>query len=218
MTCTNNDIGKLIGSYELDLLTEKEKRQFENHLLDCDFCLQNLYRTAPIAKMIRERKLAPAGNIDISDEMAKDALLESPKKSRQTWVLGKKWLYAVAGAVAIMAIVITVLLLQAPWKETERLRGHDDVSILVVSPVGEVADLREIRWKAIAGIDSYELKIYTGDGSLVWEKSVTGNSVSLPDSISNLLIPGQSYFWQVETLTAKEERMKSQVVRFKIRK
>ena len=36
MTCKDEDIGKLIGSYELGILTEDEKKQFEDHLLDCE--------------------------------------------------------------------------------------------------------------------------------------------------------------------------------------
>jgi hypothetical protein len=219
MTCTDQDIGKLIGSYELGLLTDEERRQFEEHLLDCEYCFQSLYRTAPITNLIREKKLAPTGDIELADEESKEVVSEPPRRSRPIRLFRRPWIYAAAGitVVALVAILISVLI-QGPSKKTERLRGQDEVSILVVSPMGEVDAPGEIQWKAVGGVDSYEVKIYTEAGELVWKSSEQGVIAVIPESIRETLIPGQTYFWQVEALTAEGDRLKSQMIRFRIRK
>ena len=71
MNCTDEDIGKLIGGYELGLLTDEEKRQFENHLLACEYCFHSLYEAVPIANLVREEKLAPSQNVDLQDNTDK---------------------------------------------------------------------------------------------------------------------------------------------------
>jgi hypothetical protein len=217
MTCSDQNIGKLIGSYELGLLTNKERQQFENHLLDCEYCFQSLYRTAPIANLMRDGKVAPTRSIELADEEDKPVPGQHLGR-RLTRFLGKKWAYAIAGAAAAMILVFLAVWIIGPGKETERFRGHDEVSILVHSPIGEVAVLKEIRWKAIRGIPSYKVRIYTDAGDLVWEESIEGDSIIIPDSIGEILIPGQNYRWQVEALTAEEDGLKSQLIWFRIRK
>ncbi len=208
MSCTDQDIGKLIGAYELGLLSEEEKRQFENHLLECEHCFQSLHETAQIANLIREGKLAPSKNVDLQNE--KDKV---PVRFFQ-----KKWALAAASVLTIMIIAFVFVWLQSPGEKTERLRGHDDVSILVLSPVGEVTTLSELRWKPVSGVDSYDVKIFTETGELVWAGSAKGTNVILPDSIKETLIRGRTYFWQVEAVTDKGVSMKSKMVRFRIRK
>ena len=207
MNCTDEDIGKLIGGYELGLLTDEEKRQFENHLLACEYCFYSLYEAVPIANLVREEKLAPSQNVDLQDNTDKVPIR----------LFRKKWIFAAAGVLTVMIIAFIFLWLQGPRGKTERLRGHDDVSILVLSPVGEVTTLSELRWKPVAGVDSYEVKILTETGHLVWEGSAQETKVILPDNINEILTRGRAYFWQVEAQTAKGDRLKSQMIPFSLR-
>ncbi len=206
MSCTDQDLGKLLGSYELGLLSDEERRQFENHLLECETCFQSLYQGAPITNLIREEKLAPSQSVELQNE----------KEKAPIRFFSRKWAFAAASVLTVMIIAFIIVWLQGPGKETERLRGHDEVSILVLSPVGEVTTLHELRWKPVAGVDSYDVKIYTEDGDLVWEGSSEDTKISLPDSINETLIRGRTYFWQVEAVTEKGESLKSQMVRFQI--
>jgi hypothetical protein len=208
MSCTDKKIGKLIGSYELGLLSEEERRQFENHLVECEYCFQSLYQAAPITNSIREKKLAPSQKVELRDDEEK-----APFR-----FFGKKWVFAAASVLTVLIIAFIFVWLQGPEEKIERLRGHDDVSILVVSPVGEVTVPFELRWKPISGIDSYEAKLYTEAGDLVWERSSKGVTAILPESVRESLLPGQIYMWQVEAQTVKEDRLKSQLIRFQIRK
>lgn len=217
MTCKDENIGKLIGSYELGLLTENEKMQFEEHLIDCEHCFQSLYRTAPLASLIREKRLAPREKIELAVEEEEESLPEPPNKNRGLHLFRRPWVYATVGLSAILIIVLVAILFQGPGKQTEQLRGFDDVSILVISPVGEVTELSELKWKAIAGIGSYDVSIKAETGEVVWTDTVQGSVAILPESVREALIPGGSYTWQVEAETDRGEHLKSQLVQFRIK-
>jgi hypothetical protein len=218
MSCTNKNIGELIGSYELGLLSEEEKLRFESHLLECEYCFQSLYQAAPITDLVRKDKLAPSDKAELQDHESIVAPRTTSEKSRSFRFLGRKWAFAAASVLTVMIIAFVFVRLQGPGEKTERLRGDDDVSILVLSPVGEVSTLSELRWKPVAGVDSYEVRILTETGNLVWEGSAQETKAVLPDSINEALIQGPTYFWQVEAVTDKGESIKSQMVRFRIRK
>jgi hypothetical protein len=207
MSCTDQDLGKLLGSYELGLLSDEERRRFENHLLECETCFQSLYQGAPITSLIRKENLAPSQSVELQDE----------KEKAPIRFLGRKWALAAASVLTVMIIAFIVVWLQGPGEKTERLRGHDDVSILVVSPVGEVSVPHEFQWKPISGIDLYEIKLYNEAGDLLWKDSVKGYTAILPESLHDSLIPGKVYLWQIEALL-RGEQMKSQLIRFQIRR
>ncbi|MFC2163604.1 zf-HC2 domain-containing protein [Acidobacteriota bacterium] len=218
MTCTDKDIGKLIGGFELGLLSDEEKRLFENHLLNCEYCFQDLYRTAPLIAMMREGEMAPSREFDLTGEKKTEAIPQKPPGKNGIFrTLRRFRIYAAAGAVAVLAAVFILVWLQGPGQKAEQLRGHDDISILVQSPVGEVASPSELRWKPVGGVRKYDVKLYSDMVDLLWEGSSQETKVVLPDSIREILTPGQSYLWQVEALTAKGDRLKSQMIRFKIR-
>ncbi|UCE41847.1 MAG: zf-HC2 domain-containing protein [Candidatus Aminicenantes bacterium] len=207
MSCIDQNIGRLIGGYELGLLSEEERRQFENHLIECKDCFQSLYETAPITSMIREGKLAPSKQVKFHND----------KSKVPSSFFRRKWALATAGVLAIMIIAYVIVWFQSPGEKIERLRGHDDVSILVLSPVGEVSTLSELKWKPVAGVDLYEVKILTETGDLVWEGAVQETKAVLPDSINETLIRGRTYYWQVEAQSVEGGRLKSQMIPFKIR-
>lgn len=57
MTCTDPEIGKLIFMYELKLLSGDERERFEDHLLSCEYCMDEVWRFSPvIAGMEKHRE------------------------------------------------------------------------------------------------------------------------------------------------------------------
>jgi hypothetical protein len=207
MSCTDRNIGKLIASYELGLLSEEERHRFENHLLECEECFQSLYDTAPIANLMRDGKLAPSEKVELHN--GKD---KAPIRFFQ-----KKWALAAAGVMVVFVIALAFVWLQGPAEKAQRLRGEDDVSILVLFPVGQVTTVDELQWKPVSGVDSYDVKIFTETNDLVWEGSASETKIALPDTIKETLIRGRTYYWQVEAQTGKGDRLKSQMIRFQIR-
>jgi hypothetical protein len=53
MSCSNPDIGKLISRYEFNLLSEEEKKIFEEHLLECDACFEDLYSMSKVIETMK---------------------------------------------------------------------------------------------------------------------------------------------------------------------
>lgn len=56
--CIDEKLGQLITLYELNQLGEKERLRFEEHLLECDFCLQELKGMNAIIFTLRENGAA----------------------------------------------------------------------------------------------------------------------------------------------------------------
>ncbi len=54
MNCTNKEIGSSIGLYEFNLLNEPEAAVFERHLVECDYCAEDLYRMQPVWTALKE--------------------------------------------------------------------------------------------------------------------------------------------------------------------
>ena len=52
--CSDPEIGQKIGLYEFDCLSHEEKEKFEQHLLECDACFQELYEFSPAVEVIQE--------------------------------------------------------------------------------------------------------------------------------------------------------------------
>ena len=78
MTCTNPELGRLVGSYELGLLSPEERCRFEKHVWECDGCFQDLGEMAPVAESVRQARLAPEGNIELEDERPEPVSRLSP--------------------------------------------------------------------------------------------------------------------------------------------
>lgn len=56
LECTDEEIGRLITFYELDQLGEKDRCRFEEHILECEFCFQELREMRPVVYIMREQK------------------------------------------------------------------------------------------------------------------------------------------------------------------
>ena len=54
MACDNPQIRKLQSLFELNLLSDKDRANFENHLLECDTCYEEFFYMSPVIKTIME--------------------------------------------------------------------------------------------------------------------------------------------------------------------
>lgn len=52
--CIDPEIGKLIGRYEFNLLSSEEKEEFEDHLLRCNACFQDLHEFSPAVDTMKK--------------------------------------------------------------------------------------------------------------------------------------------------------------------
>ncbi len=54
--CMRPDLQPLAGRYEVGALTQDESAAFETHILECDECVAELERGAPMAQVLREQR------------------------------------------------------------------------------------------------------------------------------------------------------------------
>jgi len=88
--CTNEEIGRLIAQYELGELSDEECDRFEEHLMECDFCLGELEQMRPIVSALRQDRVEIRDALrheGISFETLKEELLSRSRVNRS--VFGK---------------------------------------------------------------------------------------------------------------------------------
>jgi hypothetical protein len=213
MTCTDPEIGKLIGSYELGLLDEEEQRRFEAHLQTCHACFRDLYDMAPIAERVRQgpgiEKPAGAENTERTDTVPAVPL-------RATSRGGRFWTLAVAGVAAVLIVGFFAFRTLGPWEEPERFRSTEQGAVVVFAPLGEVPTPTELQWKVVPGAGHYEVTIQTQSGELLWRERIEDPPARLPDAVRDRLQPGETYFWEVEALSEDGARWTSGPTRFTI--
>jgi hypothetical protein len=63
--CTNQKLGRLLHDYELDLLSDEDRFQFELHLYECGHCLALVREFTDVSRILRDDPEAKAiiGNI-----------------------------------------------------------------------------------------------------------------------------------------------------------
>ncbi len=111
--CSNTNIGKMLHLYELGLLSEEDLQKFELHLLDCDFCYNNVQKFKPIADHINHYpEVRSTINTIVNDEeqSAKTKSTDNISKS----IFRKPRLLPISTALLIIAIVVFLII--KPWK------------------------------------------------------------------------------------------------------
>ncbi|HEX7344445.1 MAG TPA: zf-HC2 domain-containing protein, partial [bacterium] len=124
--CTNKEIGRLITLYELDQLSEKDRRRFEEHLLACPHCLQELQEMLPLISTMRDsrveiRQTLAGEGMSFAEE--EEALLEKSRDRagesliESFYGMIKRLLTDVRRPVvwAPAAVVALILIFMLPW-------------------------------------------------------------------------------------------------------
>jgi hypothetical protein len=172
----------VLAAYLDGALPAAERRVAEDHLAECATCRDEL---VVMSKLV-------AG---------------------QTPVRRWPWLAAAVGAVAAAAIAFAVI---GPWRSTpgsstapdDRMRESTSVdgatrrAVIVVTPA-ESDTMRpgavRFVWHSIGPNASYLFKV-ADETSVRWNFDTADTTIVLPDSVQ--LVPGRSYNWWVDALTA----------------
>ena len=93
MKCFDSKIKRMLPLYEAGLLDEKQTKQVEDHLLNCQSCAEDLYTMLPAIEVIKQY-IIDSGQEQIAEE---------------------KWIFIQRWAAPIAAAVITFVLGLAVW-------------------------------------------------------------------------------------------------------
>jgi len=194
MACTDPELGKLIGSYELNLLSDEERKRFEDHVVACDECVKDLYRMAPVVQRMLDGKAVPTKS-------------QGRTSRRRNWMV-------LAATLAVVAVgLYTVMREPAP---DEPFRGIEGGTVVLFEPIGEVPLPERLDWKPVPLASYYEVMIETTDGESLWREEVEVPPVTLPAEVVARLAPGAAYFWRVEAVAADGTRWRSDTTRFEV--
>jgi len=131
---------------------------------------------------------------------------------------------AVSGGLAAAAVAAIVLL--GPKRSgvsTDQTRtdsvSHREAAITattaprVVSPI-DVADVADsLRWTSVPQADLYRVRIWNGEGTVVWSTETRDTMVALPQVVHS----GTSYMWEVSARTGWDRWVSSDFVEFTLR-
>lgn len=124
------------------------------------------------------------------------------------------WVAAVAAA-AVVAMVVW------PRGIGESPPIHRDAPVTTtiapaaVHPVGIVDSAPALLWTAVPYADRYRLRVFTPDGSVLWESESTDTLLVIPASAG--VRPGRTYYWKVEAQVGFDRAVASELTAFTIR-
>lgn len=82
------------------------------------------------------------------------------------------------------------------------------------APLGLVVRADFMVWSSVSQADAYRLRLFDGEGTVLWEGVFPDTLVPLPPSID--LMAGTPYFWRVEARTGFGRWVASDLVRFSL--
>jgi hypothetical protein len=129
---------------------------------------------------------------------------------------GRRWIpIAVAATVALAVVVpmITARLWAPPEPPSTTRSVRSDVPV-AISPAGEITGMpARFEWQPVNGARSYELLLFRQDGTLLWERRLTGTAADRP---ADLQLPPATYYWRVRALMEENTTAESPLTAFEI--
>ena len=135
-------MSKLVAAYEFGMLPDEERAAFEQHVLECDACFQELERGAPVVSVLRERAR------DRAESLGEQRSRVVRPQRRWAFRWPARRIAALAGAVAILAVVFLPRLPSGPadYRDFATFPREGPSSTLVrgLGAAGSVAELVEV--------------------------------------------------------------------------
>lgn len=200
---------KCPGESEVSLFFEtstprKKKKELVDHIFHCPACLQ-------LFQLLLAFDRTQAATIT---ETPAEVREKRPTSAPSRW----KFLRLVpAASLLFLVLVAAGLLTNLPRGEALRSREKAPSVIELVRPAGKLSEFRRavFEWKLKAGADHYVIRIFDQELRPLWKSEVLyTQSFQLPPSISEILLPGRSYFWMVIAFSKDGRPTESELVRF----
>ena len=224
-----------VVAYLEQRLKAEERARFEDHLSDCDFCLDVIGGLVRQQRTL-EQPVVPAGLVAKADALPVTTW----------WRVYRPWILVPALAALVVASAVLLRPLQlgqtsdsiyAPPAERSRppvavLKNPSQPSeeqyvrklatpvetVEVLEPQSESVVLRErlrFRWGAVGNAASYEVRVVNAEGDLLWQGQESKPTAQLPPDLR--VRPGAYFVW-VRAFMHDGRTIKSDPVPFTISK
>lgn len=147
-------------------------------------------------------------------------LLEAPEVRRErepARAPGSRRLLRVGSAIAAAAVLVIIATRAfAPDGESNHRSSTSPQALtpVVLGPVGEVAAVESLAWRAIPGSDWYRVTVFDAHGAVVLEQEGPDTLLVVPDSIR--FEAGQTYLWRVEARIGWDRWVGTSLLRFSV--
>jgi hypothetical protein len=137
----------------------------------------------------------------------------APKEPARRW---RHWSVPL-GVAAAAALLLVLLPRRGDDGSTPSLREPTLTSIVApipIAPRASVARVDRLLWSSVPHAERYQLRLYDGEGTVLWRTETRDTFASLPDSV--VLSPRVSYFWRVEAHTEWQRSAASDLIEFQV--
>lgn len=203
LSCDEVGAGFVIERYVAGTLSEPETGAFEEHLLTCERCQQEI----PLAVAIREA--LPA--------------VKAGRTRRPAWFRTSTITVAAAAVLAGVLLIsrdrvpdVSGNLGRATQEPPSGLRDAEitaAISPTTIAPIGPIEALGSLVWTAVPQAEVYEVTLFGAD-AVVWESRTRDTFVVVPDSVR--VSSGVSYYWQVRARIGWDRWSQSQMAEFAV--
>ncbi|MBI3949135.1 MAG: tetratricopeptide repeat protein [Acidobacteria bacterium] len=110
MECTDSEVGRLITRYELGAVEESEREAFVEHLIQCEYCHNEIYSMAPFMRVLREHREKVSSSQGLGKQVARRVIHEPgalPPFWRRWPVLAAASLLVTLGAGLLAVYLVT---------------------------------------------------------------------------------------------------------------
>jgi len=200
-----------VAAYLDQSLAGEDKARFEVHLASCDFCI-NL-----ISSLVHQQETKEP--IDVPAPLLRQAIATVPEGVPA----GRSWRWVLVPVLATIVIVSAVLLklpqpaLVTPsgTREVRSLKTQTTNLQLLEPRSGSIVRGQGLsfRWKAVAKIMYYEIRVVDSEGDPVWQAESTAPAAQVPSNVS--LRPGKYFVW-VRAYLTDGRTLKSETITFQI--
>jgi|GEM_PF-5589088 len=176
LTCTTPRLNRLLGAYELGLISEEDRITIENHILECDACFEDLYQTSLIGKAVR------------CDSDGRD--------TRR-----RRWFVPAISAATLVLGFSTILYFMAEGPEIKRNVNLNEYAITLAQPQGTVEVERgvvQFTWESSEKALIYHLMVFDEEGNQVWSGTTAEQMKTLDLAETGSFEGRKTYFWKVE--------------------
>lgn len=120
--------------------------------------------------------------------------------------------------ISIAAAAAVVVLVAKPWAPRQETvpvhRGATQTmgAPRALAPTGQVDGVTTFVWSSVPQTESYHIRLFDSQGTVLWETQTADTVVKLPGSV--ILRPGRSYFWKVVARIGFDRETASELTEF----
>jgi CheY-like chemotaxis protein len=128
---------------------------------------------------------------------------------------GKKaWPAAIGALALVLALgaggVTYVLARKEPPPAPEKPVAETPASAAIepLAPIGPIGELpQELRWQPYAGSNLYKVALRGVDENVLWRGETRASRIDLPQEVGQELRPALAYYWSVEAMSDRGEKL-----------